>query len=205
MPNFVKTGQSVANILRFFDFSRWQQLPSWIFEIVNFYLLPVSARPIHIIVPDFVKIARSILEILRFFEFQDGRRRYLGFLKSQNFIGYYSPEGGDASLAKFRQNQSFRCGDIAFLRIFKMGAAAILDFRNREILLVIGVQKVETHQYAKFCQNWSIGCEDIKIFQFFKMAAVRHLGFVWGLFGVSTWGLYHSAKFVMIDAVVFII
>ena len=30
------------------------------------------------------------------------------------------------------------------------------------------------------------------------MAAVRHLGFVWGIFGaptVSTWDLYHSAKF----------
>jgi len=48
-----------------------------------------------------------------------------------------------------------------------------------------------------FCQNRSISCED-KIFPFFKMAAVRHLGFVWGIFGlptVSIWGLYHSAKF----------
>jgi len=37
-----------------------------------------------------------------------------------------------------------------------------------------------------------------KILRFFKMAAVRHLGFVWGIFGpttVSIWGLYHSAKF----------
>jgi len=44
-PNFVKSGQLVAKILKFFDVSRWQQLPSWIFEIVNFYLLPVSAVP----------------------------------------------------------------------------------------------------------------------------------------------------------------
>ena len=39
----------------------------------------------------------------------------------------------------------------------------------------------------------------LRFFDFFKMAAVRHLGFVWGIFGplptVSTWGLYHSAKF----------
>ena len=30
------------------------------------------------------------------------------------------------------------------------------------------------------------------------MAVVRHLGFVWGIFGPPTesiWGLYHSAKF----------
>jgi len=32
----VKIGQSVANILRFFDFSRWRPPPSWIFEIAKF-------------------------------------------------------------------------------------------------------------------------------------------------------------------------
>jgi len=82
--------------------------------------------------------------------------------------------------------------------IFKMATAAILDFWNREILLVIGVQSVEMHQYAKLRQNRSIGCEDTKIFQFFTMAAVRNLGFVWGIFGPQQWvfgGLYHSAKF----------
>jgi len=29
---------------------------------------------------------------------------------------------------KFRENRSFRCGDIAIFLIFKMAAAAILDF-----------------------------------------------------------------------------
>jgi len=29
---------------------------------------------------------------------------------------------------KFYLNRSFRCGDIAFFQIFKMAAAAILDF-----------------------------------------------------------------------------
>jgi len=60
------------------------------------------------------------------------------------------------------------------------------------------MERVETHQNAKFRENRSIGCEYIKIFRYFKMAAVRHLGFVWGIFGpptVSTCGLYHSAKF----------
>jgi len=37
MPDFVKIGQSVAKILRFFDFSRWQLLPSWIVEFAKFY------------------------------------------------------------------------------------------------------------------------------------------------------------------------
>jgi len=151
MPDFVKIGQSVVKILRFFfDFSRWRPPPCWIFEIVNFYLLLVSAGPRRISVANFVKIGHSVAEILHFF------------------------------------------------RIFKMAAAAILDFWNREILLVTGVQRVETHHHAEFYQNRSISCEDIKIFQFFKMAAVPHLGTIWGIFGpptVSTWGLYHSAKF----------
>jgi len=38
---------------------------------------------------------------------------------------------------KFHQNRSFHCGDIAILQIFKMAAAAILDFLNREILLAV--------------------------------------------------------------------
>ena len=71
----------------------------------------------------------------------------------------------------------FRCRDIAIFRIFKMAGVAILDFLNREILLVIRVQRVETHQRAKFRQNRSIGCEDIKIFRFFKMAAAAILDF----------------------------
>ena len=96
---------------------------------------------------------------------------------------------------KFHQNRLFRCGNIVILQIFKMAAKAILDYWNREILLTIGVQKVE---HATLCQNRSIGCKDIKIFRFFKMAAIRHLGFVWGIFGLSKWvlvGLCYSAKF----------
>ena len=58
-----------------------------------------------------------------------------------------------------------------------MAAAAILDFSNREILLVIMVQRGETHLHAKFSQNQSISCEDIKIFRFLKMAAAAILDF----------------------------
>jgi len=98
---------------------------------------------------------------------------------------------------------------LQFFLIFKMAATAILYFWNHEILLAIGVLRVETHQRAKSRQNRSIGFEDIKISRFFKMAAVRHLGFVWGhiwtthceYFGVSI----IMQNLVMIAAVVFII
>jgi len=101
VPNFVKIGQSVAKILRFFDFSRWRPPPSWIFEIVNFYLLTVPRGPTRIILPNFVKIDREILQrYCDFSNFQDGRRRHLGFLKWRNFNGYWDPEGGDASVCQ---------------------------------------------------------------------------------------------------------
>jgi len=68
------------------------------------------------------------------------------------------------------------CGDNAIFRIFKMAAAAILDFWNSVILLAIVAERVETHQHAKLCKNRTIGCEDIKIFfRFFKMAAATIL------------------------------
>jgi len=56
MPNFVKIGQSIAKILRFFNFSRWRPPPSWIFKFVRCYWVTVSGRPRRITVPNFVKI-----------------------------------------------------------------------------------------------------------------------------------------------------
>jgi len=35
-PNCVEIASTVADISRFFDFSRWRPPPSWIFEIWNF-------------------------------------------------------------------------------------------------------------------------------------------------------------------------
>jgi len=67
VPNFVKIDQSVAKILRFFDFTRWQSPPSWIFKFGKCYWLTVSEGPRRITVPNFVKIDRSVTEILRFF------------------------------------------------------------------------------------------------------------------------------------------
>jgi len=69
MPNFVQIGQSVAEILRFFDFSRWRRPPSWIVEFTKFHWLTVARWPRRITSPNFVKIGRSIAEMLQFFVF----------------------------------------------------------------------------------------------------------------------------------------
>jgi len=69
LPNFVKIGQSVAKILRFLNFSSWRPSPSWIIEIVNFYLLTAFEGLSRITVPNIVEIGRFFVERLRFFEF----------------------------------------------------------------------------------------------------------------------------------------
>jgi len=105
--------------------------------------------------------------------------------------------------------QSFRCGYIAIFRIFKMATAAILDFWNREILLVIRVQRVKMHLRAKFCQNWSIGYEDIKILSIFQDGgrppySIR-LGHIWTTHSEYLWVSITLQNLVMIYAVLFII
>jgi len=57
---------------------------------------------------------------------------------------------------KFPQNRSFRRGDIAIFRISKMAAAAILDFWQLKILLVIvvGGRDASACQILSKSVNW---------------------------------------------------
>jgi len=41
MPNFDKIHQSVAELLQFFDFSRWQLLPSWIWQLLPSWIFKI--------------------------------------------------------------------------------------------------------------------------------------------------------------------
>ena len=93
-------------IFRIFDFSRWRPPPSWIFEIVKFYLLLVSGGPRRITVPNF---ENQSFRILRFFE--SGVQR----LETHQH-------------AKFCQNRSIGCKYIKIFRFFKMAAVGHLGF-----------------------------------------------------------------------------
>ena len=73
VPNFVKIGRSIAEILHFFEFSKWPPPPSWIFEIAKFYWLLWSRVWRRISTPNFVKIGQLVAEILRFFNFSRWR------------------------------------------------------------------------------------------------------------------------------------
>ena len=117
------------------------------------------------------------------------------FLKALNFICWV---GLAHHHAKFSRNWSIHSKDIAIFQIFKMAAAAILDFWNRKILLTNGVQRLETHQHAKFRQNRLISREDIKIFRYFKMVLSAILDLFGAYLDHPQWvhgGLYHYAKF----------
>ena len=77
--------------------------------------------------------------------------------------------------AKFCRNHSNRGRDMV---IFKMAAAAILDFpQNLKILTFGTVKRVELRNHAKFCRNRSNRGRDIAIFLIFKMADTAMLDF----------------------------
>jgi len=64
---------------------------------------------------------------------------------------------------KFRKDRSNRYGDIAIFVIFKMAAAAILNFQKFKILTIDALYGANVRHHAKFYQNRSNGCRDMAI------------------------------------------
>jgi len=67
-PNFTVIGQALAEIWRFFDFSRWRPPPSWIFKCGKFRGGKGSRRPKHVTVPNFAEIGQTVAVIWPFFD-----------------------------------------------------------------------------------------------------------------------------------------
>jgi len=63
----------------------------------------------------------------------------------------------------FREDRSNRYGDIAIFVIFKMAAAAILNFQKFKILAVDPLYGANVRHRATFHQNRSNGCRDMAI------------------------------------------
>ena len=88
---------------------------------------------------------------------------------------------------------------MAIFRLFKMAAAAILDFRNFEFLTVGTVKMFEMLHHAKFGQNRLNRGRDMENFRFFKMAAAAILDFENFKFltvgAVKRVKLHHHSKF----------
>jgi len=110
--------------------------------------------------------------------------------------------------AKFSRKLSIHSGDVTIFRIFKMAAAAILDFWNREIWLAIRVKGVEMHEHAKFSQNRSISKKILWFFDFSRWRPSTILGLFGANLDYPQWVLGVSItlqNLVMINALVFII
>jgi len=142
-----------SSILRFFEFSWWPPPPSCIIEIAKFYWLLESTVWRRISMSNFVKIGQFVVRILRFFDFSRWRSPPSWIFENVKFYLLTVCRGPSCITIKFCQNWSYRCGDVAIFRIFKMSIAAILDFWNREILLDIWVQTEESHQYTVSQKN----------------------------------------------------
>ena len=89
--------------------------------------------------------------------------RHLGFVKLDSL-----PVGAVKrpilhKRTNFCKGGSNRCGYIAIFVIFKMAAAAIMDFQKFEILTVGPLQGGSMRHRAKFHQNRSNGCRDMAV------------------------------------------
>jgi len=85
----------------------------------------------------FHKIGQTVAEIWRFNGFQNGGRPPSWICEIRIFLMVGAIKGHILhQRAKFYKDRSNRYGDIAIFVIFKMAAAAILDFQKFEILTI---------------------------------------------------------------------
>jgi len=127
LPNTVKIGQSIAEIIKIFRFLNTAAGAILDFKILNFYLHMMSWGSSCITVPNFAKIGRRAFDI-GFLIFQDGRRRHLEFQKFSNFLTEEVPRNELHHRAIIHQSPLLHCGDIAvFLLFFKWRPFAILN------------------------------------------------------------------------------
>ena len=76
---------------------------------------------------------------------------------------------------------------MAIFRIFKMAAAAILDFQNFKLLTVGWLKRVKIRCRAKFSRNRSNRGPDMAIFRCFKMASAAILNFYFIFLNFNGW------------------
>ena len=107
--------------------------------------------------PNFIKIGQTVAEIWRFNSFHNGGRPPSSILEIQIFTVWALKRPILRNRAKFREDLSIPCCDIAIYVVFKM-TAAILVFEIFEILTVCPMSGANLRHHAKFHQNRSNGC-----------------------------------------------
>ena len=177
MPNFIKIGQTLAEIWRFNCFSKWRLSAILDFGNSNFLTVWTVKRPILRIRAKFRRSANPLLWYRDFCGFQDGSRRHLGFWKIRHFNGL-SPVGGQSpSPCQISSKSVKRLQRYGNLTVFKMAAVRHLGFGKFKFLTVCTVKSPILHNRAKFRKDLPICCCDIAIFVIFQDGCRRHLVF----------------------------
>ena len=141
VPNFLETGPSIAEILRFFDFPSWiilTILDFWIRKILLAARAQSADTHHHSKLRQNWSICCGDIAIFRIFKI--AAAAILDFWNHEIVLANGVHRVETQQHAKFRQYLSIHCKDIKIFRFFKMMAAAIFDCRIRKILLADGVK-----------------------------------------------------------------
>ena len=126
----------------------------------------MSGRPICNNKTNLIKIILEVSEILRLFRFS---RSPSWILEILTFNGWRVLEGQMYSCAIFGQNPSIHCGVIAIFWLYKITAAAILDFRFSETFISWGGMEVRS-------ASWQTSSKSVNLLQryFFGFYRAMH-------------------------------
>ena len=145
-------------------FSRWRSPPSWIIKNSIFGHVTAIGFNICYSIPNFIKIGRFFTEKWRFNDFQNGGHLPSGILKICSFLSR-SPCQHAVLLfhTKFHWNRTIGRWVMVKKAIFKMAAAAILNFKNFNFYSR-DCNRVQYLIYCtKFHQNRTIFHQDMTI------------------------------------------
>jgi len=170
-PNFVKIGQSVVKVLRFFVFFKMAAATILDCRLLEILIADGVWRSRPITVPNIVKNCRSVTEILRFFEFSRWPPTPSWIFEIAKFYWLLRSRGSRRismpNFVKIGQSVAKIIWFFDFSR-WRPPSPWIVEFAKFSWLTVFGgAIRITVPNFVKigFC------CGDIVIFQIFKMAA----------------------------------
>jgi len=109
-----------------------------VFLIRNYNGLSPVGGPICVNLPNFIKIGQTVAEIYGDLTvFKLAAVRHLGFWKFNFLMAWTVKRRILHNHAKFHEDRSIRCCDIAIFVVFEMAAAAIVVFEKFEEILTV--------------------------------------------------------------------
>ena len=123
------------------------------FQKFNFYRLIRLVDPICVSLPDFIKIGQSVVEIWRIFDFSRWRLPPSQILKIAILHVLWRKECHCAAPCQSSSKSVKRLRRYRDFTVFKLVAAAILDFQNFKFLPAGTLERPNLLKPAKFHQD----------------------------------------------------